>query len=331
VGAVHESSAEFILDWKLQTRKDELTYRFALPDARLRSVMIDGQIGYPRALGSDKYEVDLKTAGEHRLVVTVETPVLENGSDSEIRFGIPELPQARVKLFLPPSAQQARVINPRGEQTINSSILGRVLVADLGRVRTIHFRWSSQNPNRKIDFYEIHRLEIETGTIALQSAWQFDVKNGSIQQLSLNIPEQWLISRVEVRPDGVLNPLPNSSIKDWTQNPEVKNGFRELKVDLQNSLSGKFRLLVDMVPAKLPTQQLSIHWPVSLEGYPSSTHYCYRQTGWDKVTLQEPQKFLEIPSELYWRESARTLFGPSTFQRIGSDNPTMKILLKSDR
>ncbi len=333
VGTVRDTKAEFQLNWKLLAKGSNAAYRFTLADARLRKALLDGKPAFPRPLGGDRYEVDIP-AGERELRLVVDAPIIDNGSESEVKFGLPELPQARLVMILPRELQNARLLNPRGEQIQRETMFGKLITADLGRAKSIQLRWHDDRAAVRIETHEVHRLEVDAASIGLLSVWEYDVRQGSVRQLKFNLPAEWQVVKVDVRHDTTTEQATAHGIRDWQRGPTVA-GMRELKIDLQSALAGRFRLQLECVPQRPSTRQLLVRLPVALDGISLDSHLALKQSGWEKLTAEYPKSLAEIPVEPFWRESARILFSPTAvaapeqlLHRLGKAYPPVKITVK---
>src|SRR5205823_1383375 len=79
--------------------------------------------------------------GMHTVVLRFSVALPAGGTERELRFGVPELPQSRLTFRVPGKTGYLHAVEPRGAQHVSIDGDQLRLEADLGAVKSIAARW----------------------------------------------------------------------------------------------------------------------------------------------------------------------------------------------
>lgn len=230
----------------------------ALPlgDVRLEELRVGKDAAFPLPLKSDVYGVAIPGSGVHTVTATFTMLVKISGSDREIRFGIPEVPESRLTWTAGGESRQLTAIGWRGQQETDGSTLS----LDLGNSRTVNLRWrdgpglatSASISARQACVWSVGEAEAE-----LIAAFLFTVSQGTANSFRFELPADIELMRVSVRsPDGGSAVV----LRDWNVGPD-RGGVRPVRVQLQSPLEGRALVILEGVPRQPLTNRPVLKFP----------------------------------------------------------------------
>src|SRR5262249_55455710 len=158
------------------------------------------------------------------------TNVTANGSEREVRFGVPDVPAAKLAASLPGAARQPVAAGRVGRQVVATAGDRATLEADLGGAKLVHLRWREGAAGAtSIKVREACVWEVTDTGASLTAAFLARVDQGTVAGLRVEVPVELEVLRVAARTDVPAAPIP---LRDWSLAPE-KNGFRLLRLDFQ--------------------------------------------------------------------------------------------------
>jgi hypothetical protein len=228
-----------------------------LSDARLEGATVDGAAAFPTAARPDAYTIAVSGAGRHVIELRFAATVGTNGPEREVRFGVPEVPAAKLTAALPGAARLPAVVGRVGRQ-VTSNGGATTVEADLGGVRVIHLRWREGAGGAAV-------LKVREGCVwdltetgaELTAAYLVRVEQGTVPGLRFEIPAELEVLRVVARTTEPAGPI---SLRDWSLAPE-KNGTRLLRLDFQTPIAGRFLAVLGCAPRKPLSRQPTLRFP----------------------------------------------------------------------
>ncbi|MCE9531704.1 MAG: hypothetical protein K8T89_11365 [Planctomycetes bacterium] len=325
--------AEFEAHFDLTSFVEKATITLPLGDVRLREALLDGAAAFPKTVGNDRFTIDVKGKGDHRLNVKFTVPINGTGPDREVRFGTPELAICKLEFTGPPEARQLRSLNWRGAQQLTED--GKELRADLGRARSIQVRWHQPGftGNAQSRVQEAAVWDIDPAAATLFAAFDYKITQGSVSSFKISLPSGLEVSRLEVRPESPGIGTPLSWIRDWSVNPN-----RVLTIDLQAALTGNVRVLLEAVPVRQLSTRPILQFPTALEVIESEAYLAYRLRGLSAVPEFERRGVTEFSIDSFMKDIWRPTGAEKTptavtraFRKLKSDIVLLRPVLQLAR
>lgn len=230
-----------------------------LADARLEAVAVDGQPAHPEQVRPDTYAVPVVGFGRHEVEVRFAVPVGRNGPDREVRFGVPDVPAAKLTLLTPPSARQAQVTGWRGAQ----QIAGPRVRADVGGGRAVQVRWREAFTGTPVvRVREAGVWDVSESDLTLTACYLVRVEQGAVSRLQFDVPEELEPARVTVRQQDAAGG-PTALLRDWSFGP-TRDRFRRLRIDLQAPAGGRLLVTLECSLRNAPTRQPTLRFPLAV-------------------------------------------------------------------
>jgi hypothetical protein len=206
----------------------------------------------PRKQKGFRVPVQVAEPGLYTLSLRFTAAVEESAGERTVQFAIPPLAQSRFTLELP---QQARaVLDVSGLGILHLSLDGRLKV-ELGRVDELRVRWRQPpRPGRRtpaqVQVQEAYLWDLRKPDISLSGILHYTVKNGTVPDLTLALPEGIAVRSVEVRhwPPGDGASAPQLLNKSWELGADHR-----LRVQLHSPATGGLQMIVELVP-RLPAR-----------------------------------------------------------------------------
>jgi hypothetical protein len=298
-GRADETTARFAARFTVFSfAEGETAVALPLADARLESISVDGKPAHPEQTRPDTYAVPVAGAGRHEIEVRFAVPVGRNGPDREVRFGVPEVPAARLTLLAPASARQTQVSGWRGAQQITTGRDGTRLRADVGGGRSVQVRWREAFTGTPVvKVREACVWDVSEADLNLTACYLVRVEQGAVSRLQFDVPEELEPARVAVRQQDAAGG-PAALLRDWSFGP-TRDRFRRLRVDLQSPASGRLLVTLEYSLRTAPTRQPTLRFPrafgMTAEGEPVYGLRASRVTVEDVPQVGDPAEDVFTP------------------------------------
>jgi len=240
-------------------RSGDNTVVLPLGDVRLERATVDGAAALPTAARADVYTLTVGGPGRHEVELRFAATVTATGPEREVRFGAPEVPEARVAATLPGAARLPQVVGRAGRQIVSAGDDRARVSADLGPARTVHLRWREAAAGTAVvKVREGCVWDVTEAGADLTCAYLVRIEQGTIVGLRYEIPAELEVLRITVRTtDAPAGPVP---LRDWALEPE-KDGFRLLRVDFQSPAAGRLLAVLECAPRKPLSRQPVLRFP----------------------------------------------------------------------
>jgi hypothetical protein len=240
-------------------RPGDNTLTLPLSDARLERATVDGAQAYPTAPRPDTYALAVGGPGRHEVELRFAVTVLTTGPEREVRFGVPEVPEARVSASMLGAARLPQIVGRVGRQVVGTGGDRTTITADLGAAKTVHLRWREGAAGATVvKVREACVWDVGEAGAALTAAYLARVEQGTAVGLRFEVPAELEVLRVAARTtDAPAGPIP---LRDWTLAAE-KGGGRLLRVDFQAPVAGRLLLVLECAPRKPLTRQPVLRFP----------------------------------------------------------------------
>lgn len=287
-----------------------------LSGVRLREVLLDGAQAFPVA-GTDRVTVEVKGKGEHRLEVAFTVPITGQGADRDVRFGVPETAHGKVEFSArADDLRELELLNWRGQQRLLRHGNRITLLADLGRAKSIHFRWRQEEkkPRTPPRVTELYYWDLDPSSATLYASLEYRFPQGSAERLHLAVPKELEVTRVELRPVAPVNNPPPAWVRDWRfASDQPRDGFRHLVIDLQVPVTQLVRLQLELTPVKPMSGKPLLTFPFALEVSDSEAIVAFRAQRLDLAAEVEKQGAAEYLPPASFRDDhwSKVVFGPN--------------------
>jgi hypothetical protein len=229
-----------------------------LADARLERVTVDGAAAFPTAPRPDTYTVAVGGPGRHEVEVRFAVGVSASGSERELRFGVPEVPESRLSASLPGGARQPQAVGRVGRQVVTTGER-TALEADLGAAKSVHLRWrEGAGGAAVVKVREACVWDVSESGAELTAAYLVRVEQGTIAALRFEVPAELEVLRVAARATEV--PAAPVALRDWSVAAE-KGGTRLLRLDFQGPTAGRLLVVLECAPRRPVTRQPVLRFP----------------------------------------------------------------------
>src|SRR5262249_14430670 len=106
-----EGSAHVVAKFTVHAFRDsDNAVSLPLGDARLERVTVDGKPAFTSSPRPDTYTVALSGRGRHEIELRFAATLTTTGTDRDVRFGVPEVPRAKLTATLPGAARLQQVV-----------------------------------------------------------------------------------------------------------------------------------------------------------------------------------------------------------------------------
>jgi hypothetical protein len=226
-----------------------------LADVRLERVTVAGRPASPTAAGPGRYAVTLPGPGRHAVEARFAVPVGVTGAEREVKFGVPEVPDARLAFATPPAGRQPQAVGRFGEQKAAPGA-GRV-EAELGAARAVTVRWREGPAGAgRLAVREGCVWDVSEAGAVLTACYDVRAESGTAAGFRFDLPPGLEPVRVAARGlDAAAGPV---SVQGWAVGAE-KGGARTLRVDLAAPADG--RVLVTVECHTAPTRRPVLRFP----------------------------------------------------------------------
>ncbi len=239
-------------------RPNDNTLTLPLGDARLEGATVDGKPAFPAMPGPNAYALAVGAAGRHEVEVRFAATVTANGSERDLRFGVPEAPEAKLTASFTAAARQPVAPGRVGRQSLTTAGDRVTLDADLGPVKTVHLRWREGTGGAAtVKVREACVWDVAESGADLTAAYLVRVEQGAVAGLRWEVPAELEVLRVAARTlDAPIGPIP---LRDWSL--AVEKGATRLRVDFQAPVAGRLLVLLECAPRKPSTRQPVLRFP----------------------------------------------------------------------
>jgi len=304
VSAVYEGKlsgglADFKGEFQVYSFAEHATLTLGLGGIELKEgALLDGAAVYPLALPAPQggYSLAIAGKGPHTVMLMFTARVLDAGEHIDLDFTVPKLPQNRLVVTLPASAQGPVVLSALGAQQTRGAEgrelpevagNGQVRVeADLGRAGAVHVRWLAANraaQTRKMQVREAYLWDLRQPIPSLTALLNYAPAQGPAGRFLIHLPAGIDVRSVEVRQAGA--PPENAVVarlKTWRI--AGAGGNRQLQVDLQTPVASPVQLTLGLIPQLAAgPNALFLALPTPLDAQPSEGFLAYQVKNWDVV------------------------------------------------
>ncbi len=235
----------------------EQAVQLPLADVRLERVTVNGRPANPATGGAGKYAVPLPGPGRHAVEVRFAAPVSGTGAEREVKFGVPEVPDARLAFAAPPAGRQVQATGRFGEQKAGADPAR--IDADLGAVRGLAVRWR-EGPGGAgtLTVREGCVWDVSEAGAVLTACYDIRAESGTAAGFRFDLPPGLEPVRVAARGlDPLAAPV---AVQSWTVDAE-KNGLRPLRVTLAAPADGRVLVTIECHTPAVPTRQPVLRFP----------------------------------------------------------------------
>jgi hypothetical protein len=242
-------------------------------------VLLDGRPTALTALPAPRPGYALTIAGKGLKTIRMGFRAEVTGDDvRELLFDIPRVASSRLSLRLPPGSAFPQALVKAGAQRVSQDEAGLLLEADLGAPLAaegtlprppaagtpvpVHLRWREPRPGQvaQVRFQEAYLWDLGQGGHTLTCVLHYTVARGAVPRLTVDIPAELLVDRVEARrpasADGRARSADEAAVRlrDWQleESPPSgaarRRGSRPLHLDFQAPVSGEVAVLLVLYP-----------------------------------------------------------------------------------
>ncbi|HEX5272211.1 MAG TPA: hypothetical protein VFW33_17060, partial [Gemmataceae bacterium] len=259
----------------------------ALPFADVR-LQDDGLLdGAPARLvaappGQAGLLLKLDKPGPHRLVLHFRVPITASGSERDVRFQAPRVPQTQLTLDVPAGATWFQTLNRQGSLTRSESPAGAGFsryAVEVGRTDgPVLLRWHEEAagaPAPEVRVREGYLWTLRPDAASLTAVLHYTVTRGSPTSLSLDLPEALEVQGVRVRSTDAGRPAP--ALKPW--HVEAAAGKRRLRLDFAAPLGPGVYVVAHLVPRHPLPPLATLPLPTPLDVQSAGGLLAYRADG----------------------------------------------------
>jgi len=285
-GKVAGADAEFEATLHLQSFEDGLA-TLALPfaDVRLQDDgLLDGARAYLKAAptGQAGFVLRIEKPGSHVLVMRFRVTVTANGSEREVRFRAPRLPQSQLTLAVPAGATFFQALVRQGALTRAEAPAGTPIArytTELGRADgPLVFHWHeavAAPPPPALRVREAYLWSLRPDGASLQAVLHYSVTQGEPTALAVEVPEALEVLGAEARSAEASRPAP--LLKPW--HTETVGGKRQLRLDFAAPITGGVSLVLHLVPRRPLAAVATLPLPNPLGAVVERGYLAYRTEG----------------------------------------------------
>jgi hypothetical protein len=343
-GTVAGPEIQFVAEFQVHCLADNGgTLILPLAGIQLQEALTDGAPANPVILPppQEGFTVEIKGGGMHTIVLRFTVSPTATATDQDLRLTIPEAAQSRLVLDLPPSVTDLHSVNCRGAQQVIAGPSRSRLEADLGRVNSLHVRWHLNGPETKpvaLSVRELYLWHLHPAASSLFAVLQYTVKQGTIRELSLDLPADTEVRSVEVGrlENGTEDSGPR--LQDWRL--EGIDPGRQLHLEFQRPITGGVQVMLELVPRRPLATRFDLPLPAPratrpAEGPGQEPLLAYHAAGLQvqvashlRIAAADRQAFADA-----WRAAGMGEPSPDThaysFQRTAAGPPFLRLDLQT--
>src|SRR5262249_49877731 len=163
----------------------------------------------------------------------------------ELRFGVPEVPSARLVFVAAGPPRQLQAVGRVGSQKLSAEKNPATLEADIGGVKAVQVRWRQGAAGTAVGEGRGGGggdgsgcvWDVSESGADLTACYRVRVEQGAVSVLRFDLPADLEPTRVAVRPlDGPVGSA--SGLRDWSLGAE-QGGTRQLRIDLSGPTEGQ--------------------------------------------------------------------------------------------
>lgn len=233
------------------------THALALPltGVQLERATVDGAEAFPDAVKPDRYTIPFTGKGRHELTLRFTVLPIVTGSAREVRFTGPEVPVCRVRFDTTANSPTPDVVTRRGGQASRTTDGKMTTTADHGGGGVIAVRWrdgaGAGAGGTVASAREAAVWDVSETDPAVTAAVIFHIRDGLIDQLTVDLPTGLRATRISAGGVGV---------KNWTVGAEA-NGWSPIDVRLTQPTDGAVTVVVRAVPVQPLTTTPILRFP----------------------------------------------------------------------
>jgi len=266
--------AEFEARLLLHSFEDgPVTLPLPFGDVRLQDDgWLDGKRAYLKAAppGQTGFVLTIEKPGVHVLVMHFHAALAANGSEREVRFRAPRVPQSQLTLAVPAGATFFQALARQGSLTRQEPAPGAAVsryLVELGQADgPLAFRWQEEAgapPEPALRIREAYLWSLSPDAATLSAVLHCTVTRGAPTALALDLPEGLQVEGVAARSAEAGRPAP--ALKPWHVEPA--NGKRRLRLDFAAPITRGVYVVVRLVPDRPlpPLATLPVPTPVAAQ------------------------------------------------------------------
>ena len=201
------------------------------------------------------YAVKLAKKGPHKIEMSFQVPIAgaANAGERSVRFTTPRLGECRLSFQASAGASHPMTLFRNGSREVVTGANGPLLLAELGRVPTVHVLWhegSQTVEEKKVRFREAYLWNLRADGSALTAVIHYDIPKGVVRDLIIDLPPELEVREADVIPSGPDVGAPRSRqlvrLRDWRVVAET--GRRSLRLEFQYPVSGSCDVRLELVP-----------------------------------------------------------------------------------
>lgn len=294
-GTASETQATFDVVYSIRclTPGDQIL-SLPLSRVRLAEAILDGRTAYPEVIGPEQYRVTVNGIGDHQLRLRFDVAVTTPGSDREIRFGIPEVPDCRLTFTPPDGGVQPVVGSARGSQTIE----GGKIIANHGAGNEVILRWrggETVGAKAAVSVREAIVWDLGEGDALVTAALAYRIDGGTVNRFDLELPDSLEPGQIIVRPTDAKSSSSTVGLREWTLTPRSP-GRNTLGLSLQSPVAGRVTVIVILHPRAPIGTRPTLHVPRALGASETDSYYALRTRS---ILIEDVNRFgmIDYPAE----------------------------------
>jgi len=258
-GKVEDGLARMTARFTVHSFHAEVSMNLPLVGARLERVEVDGKAALPSAIRPDQFAIPVVGRGRHSVEARFAVPIAATGPEREVRFGVPESPDAHIAFQAAAAARQLQAVGRFGERTATIDKDGARLEAALGALRTVQLRWrEGAGGTAAIGAREGCVWEVAETGHTLTACYQLRIDSGSVSTLRFDLPASLEPTRVATRSLDVA--VGQNVLRDWSIGKE-SGGLRPLKIDLNGPTDGRVLVTLECALRGVPSRTPVLPFP----------------------------------------------------------------------
>jgi hypothetical protein len=258
-GRAEDGLARFAARFVVHTFADgETAVALPLTGVQLEAATADGRPATPASPRPDVYTVAVRGRGRHEVGARFAVPIAVTGPEREARFGVPEVPAAKVAFATPAGAGPVRAVGRYGAQAVSHILAGPRLAADLGAARAVHLRWrqGAAGP-ATVAVREGCVWDVSEAGDRLTACYLARVTAGAATGFRFDLPPE--LEPVRAAVQG-LTPGAQAPVARWSVGAEA-DGVRPLQLDLAGPAEGRLLVTLECVRRGPPTRRPVLRFP----------------------------------------------------------------------
>jgi hypothetical protein len=238
-------------------------------------VWLDGARAHPVA-GPEGYLLQVKGTGRHKVELRFRADVQSSPEDQLVAATLPPLLQARLEFHFPGGAAFGQTVAQGAVREVANGP-GKKLEADLGRIRTMQVRWSTEKPGTAphVEFRAAHLWDLRLEGSTLQTLIRYQITQVPAAEVDVVLPPGLEVQGVTVsRPQGA----ERAAIVPRLRERRLED--RRLRLLFATPVAGSLDVLLELTPRAPLPPKLVLPLPVP-QGtpLPGDSYLAYRLQG----------------------------------------------------